>query len=221
MKRFLIIFVFVVGFSFFNFNFVNAQTGGSLKGICFVGTPATNEYSCHDLSIPGFETFCERSAGIKFNSLNECMEHLYSLKSPGCFCIETTGEEYGHYDDYFTNKENCVKNTNMRCEWKESGGGDKLANSSAKSNFPDVSVLNPLGTSKTDVIIGRVVKTGIGIIGSIALVMFIYGGLLWMTGRGNAEKTKSALQTMLWAALGVIVILGSYGLVDFVLEAFR
>ncbi len=84
----------------------------------------------------------------------------------------------------------------------------------------DVKKLNPLGTSKITDVIGRIINTAMQIIGSIALAMFIYGGFLWMTGRGSAEKTKMAMQIMLWAALGIIVILGSYGLVDFVFEAF-
>ncbi len=42
-----------------------------------------------------------------------------------------------------------------------------------------------------------------------------------MTAMGNAEQSKKAFSTLLWGALGVIVILASYGIVDFVLHSFK
>jgi hypothetical protein len=70
-------------------------------------------------------------------------------------------------------------------------------------------------------LIGRVIRGAMGIMGTITFVIFIYGGFMWMTARGNADKAGKAIQTILWGGLGVVVILSSYTLVDFVLEAFR
>lgn len=113
---------------------------------------------------------------------------------------------------------NCAFNQSKMV--KESG--EKSASSdSSELKFPDASNLNKLGTTDVSALVGRLIKTGLGVIGSIALVMFLYGGILWMTSAGNAEGTKKAMDIILWAALGVIVILGSYGLVDFVLQTFQ
>jgi len=60
-----------------------------------------------------------------------------------------------------------------------------------------------------------------GLIGSIALVMFVYGGVLWMTAMGNSEREKKGREVIVWSGLGVVVILISYIIVDFVFEAFR
>ena len=49
---------------------------------------------------------------------------------------------------------------------------------------------NPLGPQSMTIgdlpsIINKVIKAVMGVIGSIALLMFIYGGFLWMTSAGN------------------------------------
>jgi hypothetical protein len=85
--------------------------------------------------------------------------------------------------------------------------------------IPSAQSLNKLGTD-VPAFIGRVIKTLMGVVGSIALVMFIYGGLSWMMARGNGEKQKKALDTLLWAGLGIMVILSSYALINFILDAF-
>ncbi|MEK7122336.1 MAG: hypothetical protein AAB855_00610, partial [Patescibacteria group bacterium] len=57
------------------------------------------------------------------------------------------------------------------------------------------------------------------VIGVVALVMFIYGGVLWMTAFREEQRIKKGWDTMIWAALGLITIFGSYIAVDFVLKA--
>jgi hypothetical protein len=84
----------------------------------------------------------------------------------------------------------------------------------------DLSVLNPIGTTSIQILFGRLIQIGLGVLGSAALIIFIYGGFLWMTAMGNAEQTSKALSTILWGSLGVIVILASYSIVGFVLSSF-
>lgn len=88
---------------------------------------------------------------------------------------------------------------------------------------PQVESLNKLNiTGKQGVreLIGRIIKTGMGVIGSIALIMFVFGGFMWMTARGNSEQVSRSLRILSWATLGIIVILSSYVLVDFLFQAF-
>lgn len=105
------------------------------------------------------------------------------------------------------------------CEWNASGEQD--VDSYKEKVLIDVSSLNVLGTTDVNKIIGRAIKTGMGIIGSIALAMFIYAGLLWMISGQNSEYASRARNLLVWTSLGLIVILGAYALVDFVFEAFR
>jgi len=107
------------------------------------------------------------------------------------------------------------------CEYNVSGP-EKLIESVAEENKlevpPGLSDLNKLGNIDIPTVIGRFIKIGIGIIGTIALVMFVYGGLLWMISAGSPEKTKKSMDIMLWAALGVMVILASYAIVTFIFD---
>ncbi|MFH0951097.1 MAG: pilin [bacterium] len=78
---------------------------------------------------------------------------------------------------------------------------------------------NPIKTINASVVIGRVVRALLLIIGSIALLMFIYGGFMWMTAAGNDTKITKAKHTLVWATLGLIVIYAAYVLVKYVMEA--
>jgi len=52
-----------------------------------------------------------------------------------------------------------------------------------------VSLTNPLGNvSSPQILIGRVINGILSVVGSLALVMFIYGGLLWMTSAGSNQR---------------------------------
>jgi len=71
---------------------------------------------------------------------------------------------------------------------------------------------NPL-TIQTDspaVLIGYVIQAVLGIVGGVALVMMVYGGFQWLTAAGNEEKVKGGTQTMLWSAIGLILVFSSY-----------
>lgn len=98
-------------------------------------------------------------------------------------------------------------------------GGNPPPNPS--SNAP-VSLPNPLGgtgADKTDipVLLGTIINSVMGIIGSLALVMFIYGGVSWMLSAGNQEQVTKGKNILIWAAAGLVIIFTAYALVRFVL----
>lgn len=77
---------------------------------------------------------------------------------------------------------------------------------------------NPLGADVTpQTFIGGIIRAILGIVGSLALAMFIYGGFTWMTAAGNAEQVTKGRNILVWATIGLIVIFTSYALVRFVL----
>lgn len=79
---------------------------------------------------------------------------------------------------------------------------------------------NPLGANDMEVseLIGRIINGVLGIVGSLALLMFIYGGLTWMTSGGNEEKVKNGKQIIVWAVFGIVIIFTSYSLLNLVFE---
>ena len=88
------------------------------------------------------------------------------------------------------------------------------------ANVGDAVVLtNPLGDGVTlQLFIGKIIKGILGITGSLALAMFVYGGFSWMTSAGNPAGVKKGKETMTYAAMGLAIIFSSYTLVKFVLK---
>ncbi len=76
--------------------------------------------------------------------------------------------------------------------------------------FAQVNLTNPLGETDVRIIIARLINGFLGISGSLALVMFIYGGILWMTAMGNDTRLKKGKDTLIWAILGILVIASAY-----------
>ncbi len=76
---------------------------------------------------------------------------------------------------------------------------------------------NPLGSVTIPELAGRIIKAALGISGSLALLMFIWGGFLWLTAAGKPERIKSGQNTLLWAVIGLVVIFGAYSIVNFII----
>ncbi|EKE07482.1 MAG: hypothetical protein ACD_18C00070G0004 [uncultured bacterium] len=77
---------------------------------------------------------------------------------------------------------------------------------------------NPIGTTNITQIFGNGIKVATGIMGSLALLVFIYGGFVWLTSAGNSEKIKTGTTAMVWAVIGIVVIFASYAIINLVLQ---
>ncbi len=82
-----------------------------------------------------------------------------------------------------------------------------------------VTLFDPLGGASIPELIGRVIKAALGLSGSVALLMFIYGGFRWLTSGGNSKSIDAGKQTITWAILGLIIIFASYLIVDLIIRA--
>lgn len=81
---------------------------------------------------------------------------------------------------------------------------------------------NPLGEGTTiPVLIGRVIKAVIGLSGVIALLVFVYGGFLWLISAGDANKVKKGKDAFTYALLGLVIIFTAYTAVNFVIKALQ
>lgn len=75
-----------------------------------------------------------------------------------------------------------------------------------------------LGTTvDPSTLIGNVIKGILGIIGTLALGLFIYGGIELMISRGDSSKIKKGYDTMIYAAVGLAVIFGSYAVTSYII----
>ncbi len=80
-----------------------------------------------------------------------------------------------------------------------------------------VQINNPLNVDSPQKLIGNVINALLGVIGSIALLMFIYGGFTWMTAAGNEKNVEKGQKILLWATIGLVIIFTSYALVRFLI----
>jgi hypothetical protein len=58
-----------------------------------------------------------------------------------------------------------------------------------------------------------------GIVGGLALIMFVYGGLLMIISFGNEEKVKQGKSAIIASVIGLVIVFGAYLLVNFLLTA--
>lgn len=69
-------------------------------------------------------------------------------------------------------------------------------------------------------VIANAAKLVLGLVGVLALIMFIIGGVSWMTSAGNAEQVKKGKGTLIWATIGLVVCFLAYSLVTFFITRF-
>jgi len=87
------------------------------------------------------------------------------------------------------------------------------ASSAATKPPSEYKLINPLGNvTDISVILGRIIKTFLGIVGGIALMVFVYGGVMWMTARGDAGQVKKGQEALTTAVIGLFIIIFSYTL---------
>ncbi|MBQ6355085.1 hypothetical protein IJJ18_01520 [Candidatus Saccharibacteria bacterium] len=65
--------------------------------------------------------------------------------------------------------------------------------------------------------ITTIINVALGVIGLIAVVMIILGGVQYTTSSGDAAKVKKAKDTILYGIIGLVVALLAFAIVNFVL----
>lgn len=78
-----------------------------------------------------------------------------------------------------------------------------------------------MGLPDTDprIIVARIIRTVMGFVGIVLLLMFLYSGASFMLSGGDKEKVLAAKRTFFNAIIGIFIMLSAYGIVAFVLNA--
>ncbi|MFH1947082.1 MAG: hypothetical protein ABIJ23_02930 [Candidatus Magasanikbacteria bacterium] len=69
--------------------------------------------------------------------------------------------------------------------------------------------------------IGNLLGGILSLVGIVFFALMVYGGVMWMSSAGNQEREKKALNTMVSAAVGVIIVLSAYVLISFVIDSSK
>lgn len=89
----------------------------------------------------------------------------------------------------------------------------------AAGSNTQVRLLNPIGLTDPRLIVGRIIKGVLSIIGTITLAMFTYGGVLWLTSMGESDKVEKGKKIFVWTTLGLAIIAGAYTAVTAIMKA--
>jgi len=65
--------------------------------------------------------------------------------------------------------------------------------------------------------IGKYISVFLSILGIIFIILVIYAGYNWMTAMGDSGKADKAKDTLWRAVIGLIIIVGTYAIWEFIL----
>lgn len=87
------------------------------------------------------------------------------------------------------------------------------------STLAECYISAPAGTSSN--LMGTVqsaINVAIGLVGVVAVVVMIIGGISFITSQGDAPKVTKARNTILYGLVGLIIAMLSFAIVNFVLQ---
>lgn len=139
-----------------------------------------------------------------------------------CFFLSSGAEVYatwGDIGDLFSN--DCIVDLDFELDFDAgnepvfNGPGLKKGAKLVKCKLDD-------GVSKEEslkVLIIGWTKFFLSVTATIAIVALIWAGFMYVTSGGDESRTESAKKIVLWVALGMILILASYAIVNTIMQA--
>ncbi|MFZ6015822.1 MAG: IPT/TIG domain-containing protein [Patescibacteria group bacterium] len=101
-------------------------------------------------------------------------------------------------------------------------GGDFISAVNAQVIDPGLNAVNEnIGLSAADprVIAARIINIALGFLGAVMLILILYAGFLWMTAGGDGAQVDKAKKYLRNAIIGVAIILLSWAIASFVINA--
>lgn len=77
------------------------------------------------------------------------------------------------------------------------------------------------GKTDLQVTVKNILNVVFAMVGIIAVIMVIVGGVNFMTSQGDPEKIKRAKNTILYGIIGLIITLLAFAIVSFVLKGMN
>lgn len=84
--------------------------------------------------------------------------------------------------------------------------------------FAAVILINPLGVTDPRLIVANIIKAILSVVGTLALLMFVYGGVIWITSFGDSKRVDKGKTIITWTVLGLAMIASAYVLVNAVVQ---
>ncbi len=75
-----------------------------------------------------------------------------------------------------------------------------------------------LGSTDVRTTVAKIIRVTMGLLGIVAVVLILYGGLKWMLAAGNEEAVEQAKKTIFAGIIGLAIILSAYAIASFVIN---
>jgi len=111
----------------------------------------------------------------------------------------------------------CFSNSTLAGEsfFDDSTG---LKTTAEKTGHTKQAFFNSAGSLESG--IGNIVFALLSLVGIIFLFLLIYGGIFWMTARGNESQVDKAKNIITNSLIGLIIVLLAYAISVFVIKIF-
>ena len=76
-----------------------------------------------------------------------------------------------------------------------------------------------LGNKPLQVTIASIIRTAMGLLGIVAVVIILIGGFTWMTSGGNEEGAEAGKKWIFSGIIGLAIILTAYAIATFVINS--
>ena len=87
----------------------------------------------------------------------------------------------------------------------------------AEAIDPKTKIKKNAGSDTLETDVTSIINIIIGVLGILAVVVIILGGIQYMTSNGDANKVKKAKDTILYGIIGLIIVILSAAIVNFVI----
>lgn len=77
---------------------------------------------------------------------------------------------------------------------------------------------NPIKCDDAHCLFLQMIRFFLAGVAIVSTLMFIWGGYLFLTSGGNAEQVKKGKDVILWSTVGIIVIIGSWVLIQYLVQ---
>lgn len=99
------------------------------------------------------------------------------------------------------------------------GAGTGAGSTTAGSTTSGQSICGATTGDSFQNLMKNIINTMLVVLGMIAVVMIVIGGIRYTTSNGDAAQIKSAKDTIMYAVIGIVVAIMAYAIVNFVLAS--
>ncbi len=71
------------------------------------------------------------------------------------------------------------------------------------------------------IVIDTVIKTALGVVGIVFLVLMVYAGYIWMIARGDEAKVEKSKDTIVNCIIGIVIVVGAYAITSYLVGALN